>query len=96
MPNVTGCSIVFRGAPTSAPHAATASIASTACSTPVATMRGGLAQVRTAFANILAVTAKAAELDICQIGYLTFGRSVRQAFGRGGHDDGTRHRGSAP
>ncbi len=40
-----------------------------------------LGQVRVAFANILAVTAKAAELDICQIGYPTLGRSVRQALG---------------
>ena len=40
-----------------------------------------LGQVRVAFANILAVTAKAAGLDICQIGYPTLGRSVRQALG---------------
>ena len=40
-----------------------------------------LGQMRVAFANILAVTAKAAGLDICQIGYPTLGRSVRQALG---------------
>ena len=40
-----------------------------------------LGQMRVAFANILAVTAKAAGLDICQIGYPSLGRSVRQALG---------------
>ena len=40
-----------------------------------------LGHVRVAFANILAVTAKAAGLDVCQIGYPTLGRSVRQALG---------------
>ena len=62
----------------------TASIVSTACSTPVTTMQRwtrASGQVRTAFTNSLAVTAKAAELDICQIGYPTLGRSVRQALG---------------
>ncbi len=40
-----------------------------------------LGQVRVAFANILAVPAKAAALDNCPIGYPTLGRAVRQALG---------------
>ena len=40
-----------------------------------------LGQMRVAFANILVVTAKASGIDICQIGYPTLGRAVRQALG---------------